>query len=384
MKPYTFDSGHNDPQLIPVQGLAEAARIVIAREGQRLAIYNQGAGPQGYPGLRDFVGKKLAQRGITAAADDILITSGSGQAIDLVNNLLLEAGDTVLVEAYSYAGALRKLKARGINIIGIPLDKQGIRTDALATLLAELAQKNITPKYIYTIPTVQNPTGAILGLARRQELVALARRYQTLILEDECYADIIWQGEAPPALYALAPEWVIHISTFSKSLAPSLRVAYLTALPTVLRQLIALKNDGGTGALDQLIAAEYFSAHFDEHIARLRQVLGQKLAVMAQTVNDAFGEVARPWLPQGGIFLWVELPEGTDTRLFVAPAAEQGISFNPGSDWAADAEGAKHWLRLCFALASEQQIRDGVRKLAQIILAHPALAKRRVTPKVNA
>ncbi|PWC19481.1 PLP-dependent aminotransferase family protein [Brenneria corticis] len=368
---FTFDAGHNAPELIPLEALAEAAQQAILREGRSLAIYNQGHGPQGNENLRRFVGRKLATRGITADIDDILITSGSGPALDLVNNLLLEPGDTVLVEAFSYAGALRKLRGRQVNIVAIPLDDEGIRIDALATILAELAQSGVTPKFIYTIPTVQNPTGAILGLERRHRLLELAARYRTLIVEDECYADIVWRGnEAPPALYALSPQQVIHVGSFSKTLAPAVRVAYLSAVPAILRQLVPLKTDGGTGALDQIIVAEYFSTHFDAHITRLRDTLARKLEVLASAVRQELGDSVRLWLPKGGIFLWLALPEGVDTRDLVEPAAAVGVAFNPGPDWAVDGEAAKNWLRLCFALESDEQIRTGIARLADVLRQH--------------
>ncbi|MEC5321522.1 PLP-dependent aminotransferase family protein [Brenneria populi subsp. brevivirga] len=379
MADFTFNAGHNAPELIPLEALANAAQRAIQREGRSLAIYNQGQGPQGNENLRRFVSQKLAARGITAGIDDILITSGSGPALDLVNNLLLEPGDTVLVEAFSYAGALRKLRGRKVNIVAIPLDDEGIRIDALATSLNDLALRNVTPKFIYTIPTVQNPTGAILGLERRQQLLALAARYGTLVVEDECYADIVWQGnDIPPALYALSPQQVIHVSSFSKTLAPAVRVAYLSAAPAILRQLVSLKSDGGTGALDQIIVAEYFSRHFDTHLTRLREILARKLSVLVEAVQKELGDSVRLWLPKGGIFLWLALPEGVDSRELVAPAAAVGVAFNPGPDWAVDGEAAKNWLRLCFALESEAQIRTGIARLAEVVRQHalPANAQR--------
>ncbi|WP_409308340.1 PLP-dependent aminotransferase family protein [Pectobacterium sp. B1J-3] len=378
MADFTFNAGHNAPELIPLEELASAAQNVIRREGRGLAIYNQGDGPQGSKYLRCFVSQKLTARGINVGIDDILITSGSGPALDLVNSLLLEPGDTVLVEAYSYAGALRKLRGRQVNIVAIPLDDEGIRIDALATILNDLANRHVTPKFIYTIPTVQNPTGAILGLERRHQLLALAARYHTLIVEDECYADIVWSGnDIPPALYALSPQQVIHVSSFSKTLAPAVRVAYLSAVPTILRQLVSLKADGGTGALDQLIVAEYFSAHFDTHVARLREMLAHKLAVLVTAIREELGESVRLWLPKGGIFLWLALPDGVDTRELVKAAAAVGVEFNPGPDWAVEGEAAKNWLRLCFALESEDQIRLGITRLAGVLRQHPLLADAR-------
>ncbi len=257
---YNFIGSHNDPTQIPADALGAAAQAVLRREGASLAMYNLGQGSQGYRGLRSFVADKLTRhRGIAAGADDVLITSGSGQGIDLVSRLLLERGDTVVVEAFSYGGAISKFRKGGMNIVAARLDDQGLDTDALAGQLAELKNRGITPKFVYTIPTIQNPTGSILSLERRHRLIALSRQYGVPIFEDECYADLIWSGDAPPALYSLDPAQVIHIGSFSKSLAPALRVGYAVAGWPILARMIACKADGGTGALDQMVIAEYFS-----------------------------------------------------------------------------------------------------------------------------
>ena len=164
---YNFIGGHNDPVRIPAAALAEAATSVLRRRGADLALYNFD-GPQGYLGLRQLVVDKVAQRpAIKCTVDDVLITSGSGQAIDLVNGLLLERGDTVILEEFTYGGALTKLKRLGVNIIGAPLDEEGLKIDALARIIEDLGRKGIVPKYVYTIPTVQNPTGSILPRERR-------------------------------------------------------------------------------------------------------------------------------------------------------------------------------------------------------------------------
>lgn len=364
---YAFNSGHNDRDGIPAEALAAAAAEVIRREGASLAVYNLGTGPLGYEPLRRFLSGKLAKvRGIRSEPDEILITSGSGQGLELVNKLLLERGDTVLFEAFTYSGALKKLKPFGVNVVPVPVDEHGLKTDDLAKILAELKSKGVTPKYLYTIPTVQNPTGSILPLDRREALVSLAREHGFVLFEDECYADIIWGLDAPPSLKALAPDAVVHIGSFSKSLAPALRVGYVAASRAVIGQIAALKTDGGTGALDQMVIAEYFSAHFDEHVAALTRRLKRKLDVMVEALQREFGTVADLWVPKGGIFVWVKLPEGIDVRNIAGPALARGVAFNPGPEWAVDAEPAKNWLRVCFALPTEEEIREGVRILAEV------------------
>ncbi|MDP3239685.1 MAG: PLP-dependent aminotransferase family protein, partial [Reyranella sp.] len=184
---YNFIGGHNDAGNVPVQALIDAATSVLTREGATLATYGLNSGPLGYKPLREFLAAKLKDHaGIECAADEILITSGSMQGLDLINSLLVTKGDTVIIEQETYGGALTKLNKLGANVIGIPLDDEGLRLDVLKQKLEELKQKGITPKYIYTIPTVQNPTGAIMGEARRAELLKIAAEYGVMIFEDEC------------------------------------------------------------------------------------------------------------------------------------------------------------------------------------------------------
>jgi 2-aminoadipate transaminase len=365
---HNFVGGHNDPTLIPVEGLIAAATSVLRREGAKLAMYNLSHGPQGYPGLRQFVAAKAREhRGIACNSDDVLITSGSSQGLELVSRLFLSPGDTVLLEEFSYGGFISRLKKAGIKMVGMPLDEDGIRPDALGNVLADLKGRGITPKYIYTIPSIQNPTGSILPLDRRMALLALAREYGVPVFEDECYTDLLWAGvEAPPALYALDPAHVVHIGSFSKSLAPALRVGYAIAQWPVLSRLIAMKSDGGTGALDQMVVAEYFTRHYGAHVKELSAVLNDKLRTMQDALEREFGAAVETWRPRGGIFLWVKLPDAVDVRKLVKPAADAGIVFNPGPEWACDAEAAKSHLRLCFALPSKEQIREGVAALARV------------------
>ena len=187
---YNFIGGHNDAASTPVEGLRAAADAVFKREGATLATYGLESGPLGYRPLRDFLVKKLAaQSGISCSADEILITSGSLQGLDLVNELLVAPGDTVLIEQDCYGGTITRLNRLKANIVGMSLDDDGIRMDALATQLEELKTKGIRPKYIYTIPTVQNPTASVMPLARREELLRLAMAYGVPIFEDECYAE---------------------------------------------------------------------------------------------------------------------------------------------------------------------------------------------------
>ncbi len=367
---FNFIGGHNDRELLPIEGLVEAAARVLRREGQDLALYSLAQGPQGYRGLRQFVIDKLGRwRGIEGTPDDVLITSGSGQGIDLINQVLLEPGDTVILEEFTYGGYLTKLRRLGVNIVGAPLDEDGIRIDALARILDELKGRGVRPKYICTIPSIQNPTGSIMPLDRRRELLALARNHGVPIFEDECYADLTWGGmNAPPALYALDPAQVIHIGSFSKTLAPALRLGYVVCHWDLMSRMVALKTerDSGSGALEQMVVAEYFSEHFADHVEELSETLRGKLDAMVEALEREFGTACEPWLPKGGIFLWMKLPDRIDVRKLVQPALAAGIAFNPGPEWACDGEAAKSRLRLCFALPTKEEIRAGVAEFARV------------------
>jgi 2-aminoadipate transaminase len=365
---YSFIGGNNDPDQVPVEGLIDAVNAVLRREGKTLATYGLASGPQGYRPLREFISTKLKRdAGINCVADDILIVSGSLQALDLVNQTLLARGDTVIIEQDTYQGALNRLTKLGVKVIGIPLDSGGMRMDALAAALEDLRGRGITPKYIYTIPTVQNPTGTIMPETRRAELLKLSQQYGVPIFEDDCYADLIWDGQRPPALYAMSPnDGVIHIGSFSKSIAPALRVGYIVAGWSVLSRMLALKTDAGSGALEQMVLAEYCAPHFSSHVPKLTRGLRAKLDTLIEALSEQFGTAAEYDDPKGGIFLWVKLPDHVDTLRLYQAALAAGVAINPGPEWSTDKAYAGSRLRLCFASPSHEEIREGVAVLAEV------------------
>jgi len=365
---YNFIGGHNDADQVPVDELMAAAETVLKREGATLATYGLNSGPLGYRPLRDFLMAKLKRdAGIDCSADEILITSGSLQAIDLVNGILLARGDTVVIEEATYGGVLSRFARLGVNAVGIPLDHEGLRLDALEAALDDHKRRGIRPKYIYTIPTVQNPTGTIMGEPRRRALLQLAQRHGVPMFEDDCYADLIWDGRRPPALYAMSDHGgVIHIGSFSKSVAPALRVGYIVARWDVLSRMLALKTDAGSGALEQMVLAEYCVRHFHDHVPKLTRALRMKLEVLMEALSEHFGTAAEFDDPKGGIFLWVKLPDVVDTRKLAQAALAAGVAINPGPEWSAAAAYGKSRLRLCFAHPSPETLRQGVAALAEV------------------
>jgi 2-aminoadipate transaminase len=365
---FDFTGGNNDADRLPLDGLIAAADAVLRREGRTLSTYGLNSGPQGYLRLREFLVAKLkADAGIACAAGDILITSGSLQAIDIVNATLLARGDTVIIEQECYQGSINRLNRLGVTAVGIPLDQDGMRVDALASALEELKRKGVRPKYIYTIPTVQNPTGTILPVERRREMLRLSAEYGVPIFEDDCYCDLIWSGDRPPALYAMSDNGgVIHIGSFSKSIAPALRVGYIVAPWAVMSRMLPLKTDAGSGALEQMVLAEYCTANFFKHVPVLRRGLRAKLEALMESLKVHFGAEVEFDDPKGGIFLWVKLPDRVDALKLYQPALAAGVAINPGPEWSVNKEYSRSRIRLCFASPSLEEIHQGVALLAEV------------------
>ncbi|MGI9616826.1 MAG: PLP-dependent aminotransferase family protein [Acidimicrobiales bacterium] len=367
---FSFVGGHNDDDSIPFAGLAEAAVTSLSRDGRQLATYNLGGSPLGLRSLREQISGSLGARaGLRCDPDQVLITSGSLQALDLVNQAMLTAGDTVLVEQATYGGMLSRLQALGVTYVGVQLDDDGIDVDDLEAVLDELGGRGVSPKYLYTIPTVQNPTGSVMPEERRRRLLDVARHHDLPIFEDDCYAELTWDGDRPPSIQAIDGDGgqVIYCGSFSKTIGPALRVGYLVGPPAVIQQLLALKTDAGTGAVEQLTLAEFAPTHFDAHVEQLVGALRAKCTTMLDALDREFGDSISIREPQGGIFVWVTFNDDVDTTALVPAATEAGIEFNPGAGWSADPADGRRRLRLCFGHVDAETINEGVAALARIV-----------------
>ena len=371
---YNFIGGHSDPDSVPMEGFIEAAANVFSGDPKYMSMYSLD-GPQGILPLRQFVVDKLkAHRGIDITVDEVLITSGSGQGIQIINDVLLEEGDTVIVEEFSFSGALNFLRRRNVNFVAVKIDDDGIRIDHLEEILEDLRGNGVQPKYIYTIPTLQNPNGSVMSMERRHRMLELSAEYGVPIFEDECYADLVFEDEYEPAIKALDDtNRVLHIGSFSKNLGPAMRLGYMVAPWEILSRFISAKADAGSGVMDQLIVGDFFTNHYDEHIHDLRGALERKRDALSSALLESFGPNVEFEIPRGGMYLWLKFPEGVDTRNLVAPALKEGIAFNPGPDWSADPEAAANYIRLCFALPSVDDIWEGVAKLAEVFRKEGAL-----------
>jgi len=285
---YNFIGGHNDEDLIPIEKLEEASKKVILNHGHTLGKYNY-TGPLGYLPLRKFIIKKLLNgASMKCSEDEILVVSGSLQALDLVNETFLKPGDTVIIEEGSYGGVFSRLEKLGINIKGIPVEDDGMNINLLSKCLEDLKVINIVPRYIYTIPTIQNPTGTIMSKEKRIKLIELAKKYDVPIFEDDCYADLIWGEERPPSIRALDDsKRVIYCGSFSKSIAPGFRLGYLVADWPILSRVLPYKTDAGTGGLEQMVLSEFCENHFFDHLTKLNQKLESKDIYLDEVLRNA-------------------------------------------------------------------------------------------------
>ena len=364
---FNFIGGHNDSENIPVVSLRESIDNVILKEGKTLAKYGLESGPQGYIPLRSFISNQLKNSAsINCSEKEILVVSGSLQALDLVNTTFLKRGDTVIIEEENYGGTISRLKRLGVNMVGIPLEKDGMDLVFLQKVLDRLEGENKKPRYIYTIPTIQNPTGTIMSVEKRKGLIDLSKKYMIPIFEDDCYADLIYEKKRPPAIKSFDDEgYVIYCGSFSKSIAPALRVGYLVADWNVLSRILPYKTDAGSGSLEQMALAEFCKNNFSSHVNKLRSELKKKSDAICDALDKYFGSTADYQKPDGGIFIWIEMPEEVDTSRLYEIAIKQGVAINPGQEWSINPNG-KRKMRLCYGNPTIDEIDEGIKLLAEI------------------
>ena len=368
----SFAGGYPSQELFDAEGLhAAMERAMQAPPGKWL----QYAATEGEPALREALAAWMARRGITAAADQVLVTTGSGQGLDLLLRVLIDRGDTVLVERPSYTTALQAMRLAGARLMGISADADGIDVDELETKLAE----GVRAKALYLVPTFANPSGATLSLARRKRLLELAVRHRLPIIEDDAYGDLRFDGAPVPPLAALAreagaEEYVIHLSTLSKIVAPGLRVGWMAAAPEVLRRCVIAKQtiDLCTSPWIQYAAAEYLKGgQLERRVGQIIAAYRQRASAMAQALREQLAGKFMFSAPQGGMFIWGTLPTGIDASALLRTAIEEKVMYVPGVSFYADAPDVRS-LRLCFSMTTPERIRTGVERLGKALRRHAA------------
>ena len=361
--PINFDSGIGDAHLFPAEDFRKVLQTVMRRDGIAALDYGE---PNGHAPLRETIAHILASQGLQTRSENVLITAGSQQALSLVSQLLLKPGDVILVESPTYSGALDLFRSLDFKVVGIPVDGQGMQVEMLEKLLQQHH-----PKLIYTIPNFHNPTGTCLSSPRRRELIVLADRYNIPILEDDFVGDLRYEGRTQPALKALDPGGrVIYISTFSKILMPGLRVGFLVAEGPVYDALVNFKrvNDLATSTLVQRALEAYVTVgRYQAHLRRSCQIFRKRRDAMLSAIQRYLPVKVRFDTPQGGLFLWLQLPENLSSEELLPLAWEEGAVFAPGNEFFPDKLGGRNWLRLNFVAQPPDQIDEGMKRLGRAI-----------------
>lgn len=360
------------PELFPQDELSRHAAELLAGEGARALQYST---TEGDPELRGWIASHMnAAWGTSASADDVLVTTGSQQGLDLTSKLFLDEGALVLCESPTYLAALQSFQVFRARCEGVPTDEEGMD---LAALEARLRRER--PRFVYVVPNGQNPSGRTWSRERRRAFVELVTRYEVPVVEDAAYADVMFDGETPTALQAFdAAGLVITLGTFSKILCPGLRLGWLAASPALREKYVILKQsaDLHTSTLSQLLAARYLrSTDFPASLARIRALYRERRDVMVRALAEDLPEV-RFQPPAGGLFVWVELPDGVDARELLARCIERKVAFVPGAAFFAG-EPRVDTARLNFSNMPPERIREGVRRLAAALRELLAASPRR-------
>ena len=365
----SFAGGFPDPALFDAEGIKESSNAVLTNNPGPVLQYGA---TEGYQPLREGISTFMANKGATVAPDGLIVTTGSQQALDLIGKTMISPGDKVIVEAPTFLATIQCFRLYGAQIIGAPIDADGVDVDQLEQLIEEHR-----PKLVYLIPTFGNPSGATLSLARRKRILEIAVRTQTLVIEDDPYGELYFDTPPPPSLLALSDgvpgsrDWLAHCGSFSKILSPGLRVGWLIAPPALLANATMCKqfSDAHTSNLTQAICAHYLTLNrLDGALAVVRKTYAERARVMAESLRRELGDAVEFNQPQGGMFFWARLT-GAEGKCALAPefakrAIDQGVAFVPGAPFFAhDPDLAT--FRLSFATADVAKIEEGMGRLGR-------------------
>jgi 2-aminoadipate transaminase len=363
----SFAGGLPASETFPIRDLIEITCTLLEQQG---AIALQYGPTEGEMALREELVKWLRRDHTVVEAANILVTSGSQQGLDIISKVFLDPNDVVLVELPSYIGALQAFTGYRANMIGVPQDDQGMRMDILEQHLAKLSRSNRKPKFIYVVPDFQNPSGVTMSLSRRKRLVALAHQYELPIVEDSPYRDLRFTGEPQPTILSLDDEQhVITLGTFSKLLCPGLRLAWVTAPLELMDRLVVVKQgmDLSSPIFTQFIVAEYMARGLlPAQVARIRELYARKRMAMLDALEAYMPEGVEWTKPEGGLFLWVKLPDTMNATALFPKAVEKKVAYVIGSAFHCNGQG-QNTMRLNFSYPTVLKIDEGIKRLASMI-----------------
>ena len=362
---YDFAVAYPDPDNLPLESLIESVRAGFEREGRDLAYYSS---PAGDPELRRLVADKLIrERNMKVTADDMVLTSGSGEAIGIVIQALTDPGDVVLVEEFVYLGTFNQMKRYGADVVAVNCDAGGIIPESLDSVITDQTSKGKTVKYLYTIPMFQNPLGWTMDLERRKQVLEVTGKHGIPVFEDDCYADLRFEGEAVTSFHSLDDTGrVVYVGSFSKIIAPGMRMGYLVAPKEVIGRAWSFKSGGAVSQFTALTIAEYMKGGLDRHIDEQNQALMAKRDAMVSALGENFGSSVEWSVPEGGLYCWVKFPEGTDLAAVQEDIFHEGVSYYNGSQFSPSGQGS-NYVRLCFGHPTVETIRDGIAEFARIL-----------------
>ena len=370
----SFAGGFPDSAMFDVVGIQEASQKALAENAAQALQYGA---TEGFGPLREQLAAFMVAKGAQdVSAEQLIVTTGSQQALDLLGKCMISPGDKVIVEGPTFLATIQCFRLYGAEVISAPIDSQGVIVDELEKLIAEHQ-----PKLVYLIPTFGNPSGATLSLERRQRVLELAVKYQTLVVEDDPYGDLYFDAPPPASLLALSSQvpgsrnWLAHCGSLSKVLSPGLRIGWLIANPELLSKAVMCKqfSDAHTSTFAQATAAQYLQAgHMPATLAKVRKVYAARAQTMMDALRSELGDAVQFTAPQGGLFLWVRLTGNggqlADANVLAKKAIEQGVAFVPGAPFFSQHPDVAT-LRLSFATADEDKIREGVARLAKAMAA---------------
>lgn len=359
----SFAGGLPAPELFPVKEISEAVVKVLSKYSSSALQYSI---TEGIIPLREKIIKKLDPDSKYLSLENIIITQGSQQGLDLISKLFLDKGNVVFTETPSYIGALQSFQLFQADIIAIPSDEKGIRVDELENRL-----KIQKPKLIYLMPNFQNPTGASLPMDRRYRLIEIAGKHDFMAIEDDPYGELIFEGEKLPSLFSLAQSKnFIYMSSFSKTVAPGFRVAYVIADKEIIKKFAIVKQgtDLHTNTFGQYLVNEYLeNGNYHEHINLIRETYKVRRDCMLSAMEKYFPKSAKWNKPAGGMFIWTILPEGYDAREILMRCIEKDVAFVPGQEFFPDGSG-KNTMRLNFSNATTENIEEGIRRIGEVLI----------------
>lgn len=361
----SFTFGFPDRASLPNATVAEATRRALEQNPEWALQYGK---TTGVPELVTTLLAKLRRdQGIEAGPENLIITAGGSQALQLVLDLLIDPEDIVIAEAPTWMGFIDALRNVHGHLVSVPVDEDGLNVVALEAQLKHLAAVGGTPKFIYVISNFQNPSGNSTTIERRKRIAELAAEYGTMVLEDDAYHDLRYEGEHLPPIYTLDPNgYTMYLGTMSKIMGAGMRLGWLVAHEEIIRRLARLKIDGGTSIFGSYVAAEWIPGNLDDHIAKLKEIYGRRRNLMLDALARHMPKGATWTTPEGGFFIWLTLPEVIDATKMRPNARERGVEYLPGATCFADGSG-KNTIRLSFSFAKDDQIVEGIKILADVI-----------------